>query len=539
MQSDRYADADREQVRWMQILGIPFLAASASISAALGGAGSWFMGAAILCGPGLGVLGLVYLALSSDINRAAATDERRHRVVVVGGGFAGLQAVHGLRRAPVEVTLVDRQNYTLFQPLVYQVATGALSPAEIAMPLRAILRRQRNVRVLLAEVTGVDLGRREVVLDQLPTNDGPAAVAYDTLIVAGGSRYSYFGHEQWQAHAPELKSLAGAIEIRSRILAAFEAAELETDPRRRQGRLTFVVVGAGPTGVEMAGQIAELAHASLRRDFRSADPQTARVLLVEASGRVLPAFPESLSRKAARALVELGVTPLAGHTVVDVAPDAVAIRAPDGKIERVQTRTAIWAAGVTASDLAAKLAREAGLELDRVGRLTVHPDLTVPGHPEVLALGDMVRVQAADGTITPLPGVAPVATQQGRYAARAIRMRLRDQTPSPFRYRDKGNLATIGRSKAVADIKGLRLAGFPAWALWLTVHLFYLTGFQNRLLVVLRWTISFLTRGRGARLIVERLEREAGDGSSARHSPARKRTTSTALPTTTGEGART
>jgi NADH dehydrogenase len=539
MQSDRYTDADRERRRWTRTLSIPFLAASVFLAAALSGGGSYFMGAAIFCGPGIGIVGLVYLALSSDINGEAATDEHRHRVVVVGGGFAGLQAAHGLRSAAVDVTLVDRQNYTLFQPLVYQVATGALSPAEIAIPLRAALRRQRNARVLLAEVNGFDLERREVVLDQLPNDNGRAAIAYDTLLVAGGSRYSYFGHEEWQAHAPELKSLAGALEIRGRILAAFEAAELEPDPERRQGWLTFVVVGAGPTGVEMAGQIAELAHDSLRRDFRCADTQTARVLLVEAASRVLPGFPKSLSRKAARALEQLGVTPLAGHTVTDVAPDAVAVQAPDRTIERVHARTAIWAAGVTASDLAAKLAHEAGLELDRAGRVTVQPDLTLPGHPEVLALGDMVRVQAADGTITPLPGVAPVAMQQGRYAAHTIRRRLHNQTPVPFRYRDKGNLATIGRSKAVADIKGLHLSGFPAWALWLTVHLFYLTGFQNRLLVVLRWTISFLTRGRGARLIVERSERKAPDRPSARRAPARKRSTSSTLEATTTEGART
>ena len=285
----------------------------------------------------------------------------------------------------------------------------------------------------------------------------------------------------------------------------------------------------------MAGQIAELAHDSLRRDFRSADPQSARVLLVEGAGRVLPAFPESLSRKAARALVELGVTPLPGHTVVDVGPDAVAIHAPDGKVERVHARTVIWAAGVTASDLAARLAREASLELDRGGRLSVRPDLTVPGHPEVFALGDMVRVQAADGTIAPLPGVAPVAMQQGRYAARAIAKRLRNQVPEPFRYRDKGNLATIGRSRAVADIKGLRLAGFPAWALWLLVHLFYLTGLQNRLLVVLRWTISFLTRGRGARLIVEKREPLA---SGARHSPTANSSDRKTQPATIKDGAR-
>jgi NADH:quinone reductase (non-electrogenic) len=433
-------------------------------------------------------------------------DRTGHRVVVVGGGFGGLKAVRGLRRAPVDVTLVDRQNFSLFQPLVYQVAGGALSPAEIATPLRAILRRQVNARVLLADVTGFDLARREIRLERLPNRQEGATLGYDTLVVAGGSRYSYFGHDEWQAHAPELKSLAGALDIRSRILAAFEAAEVETDPGRRRSWLTFVVVGAGPTGVEMAGQIAELAHDVLRRDFRSADTRTARVLLVEAGGRVLGSFPESLSRKAARSLEQLGVTPLVGNTVVDIDAHSVAIRAPGGEIEQVPARTVIWAAGVTASNLAAKLACEAGLDVDRAGRLTVGPDLTLPGHPEVLALGDMVRVRATDGAIAPLPGLAPVAMQQGHHAARVIRDRLRHRTPAPFRYVDKGNLATIGRSKAVADVKGLRLAGFAAWTFWLLVHLFYLTGFQNRLLVVLRWTISFVTRGRGARLIVRKRE---------------------------------
>ncbi|HEU5477948.1 MAG TPA: NAD(P)/FAD-dependent oxidoreductase [Gaiellaceae bacterium] len=435
----------------------------------------------------------------------------RHQVVVVGGGFAGLQAVRGLRRAPVDVTLVDRQNYTLFQPLVYQVATGALSAAEIAAPLRAVFRRQRNARVLLGEVRGFDLERREVFVEDLPNGGGEATLGYDTLIVAGGSRYSYFGHEDWQAHAPELKSLPGALDIRSRILGAFEAAEVEPDPERRRTWLTFVVVGAGPTGVEMAGQIAEVAHDAVRRDFRNADPETARVLLVEAADRVLPAFPESLSRKAARALERLGVTPLVAHTVVDVSADGVAIRDPEDEVTAVEAHTVIWAAGVTASGLAALLAQEAGLDVDRAGRLTVTPELTLPGHPEVFALGDMVRVQRADGTIAPLPGLAPVAMQEGRYVARAVRARLREREPRPFHYRDKGNLATIGRSKAVADVKGLRLAGFPAWALWLLVHIFYLIGFQNRLLVILRWTISFLTRGRGARLIVRESRRRSSD----------------------------
>jgi NADH dehydrogenase len=429
--------------------------------------------------------------------------ESARRVVVVGGGFGGIQAVRGLRRVPVSVTLVDRQNFHLFQPLAYQVATGSLSPAEIASPLRAVFKRQENVRVLLAEVTGFDLDRREVTLDHLANGRRRTTLGYDTLVVAGGSHYSYFGRDDWRPHAPELKSLEGALEIRSRILRAFEAAELEPDEARRRSWLTFVVVGAGPTGVEMAGQIAELARDTLRRDFRSVDTRAARVLLVEALDRVLTSFPESLSRKTEHALRQLGVTTLLGHTVVDIAHDSVAIRGPDGEGERIDAHTVVWAAGVTASELAALLAREAGLEVDRAGRVTVGPDLTLPGHPEVLALGDMVRVQARDGTLGTLPAVAPVAMQQGRYAARAIAKRAEGETPGPFRYVDKGNLATIGRSKAVADVKGVHLAGFPAWVVWLFVHLFYLIGFQNRLLVFLRWTISFLTHGRGARLIVE------------------------------------
>ena len=424
----------------------------------------------------------------------------RHRVVVVGGGFGGLKAVRGLRRAPVDVTLLDRQNFHLFQPLAYQVATGALSPAEIASPLRTVFKRQKDVRVLLAEVTGFDLESRSVIAD-LANGDKGTAIGFDTLVVAGGSHYSYFGHDDWRESAPELKSLAGALDIRRRILTAFEAAEVETDEARRRAWLTFVVVGAGPTGVEMAGQIAELARDTLRRDFHDIDTRSARVLIVEALDRVLTSFPESLSRKAARSLEQLGATPLLGHTVVDVTPDSVSARDPDGQTQRIETRTVIWAAGVTASELAASLAEAAGLEVDRAGRVTVGPDLTLAGHPEVLALGDMVKVQGSDGEIQPLPGVAPVAMQEGRYAAELIRDRLGGKKRGPFRYVDKGNLATIGRSRAVADVKGIHFSGFPAWVIWLTVHLFYLIGFENRLLVFFRWTISFLTHGRGARLI--------------------------------------
>jgi NADH dehydrogenase len=433
----------------------------------------------------------------------STTEPASHRVVVVGGGFAGLQAVRRLRGAAVDITLVDRQNFHLFQPLVYQVATGALSAAEIAAPLRAVFKRQANVRVVLAEVSGFDLDQRQVVLDHLPNGARGERLEYDTLVVAGGSRYSYFGHDDWRARAPELKSLAGALDIRNRILTAFEAAEVEPDEERRRSWLTFVVVGGGPTGVEMAGQIAELAREALRRDFRQVDTRSARVLLVETADRVLTGFPPSLSHKAERSLEKLGVTPLVGHTVVDVGSASVAIRSASDEVEDVGAHTVIWAAGVAASPLAAALASADGSQVDRAGRVTVTADLTLPDHPEVFAIGDMVRIVQSDGTIVAMPGLAPVAMQEGRYVARVIRNRLNGRATAEFRYVDKGNLATIGRSKAVADVKGIRVAGFPAWVTWLVVHLFYLIGFQNRLLVVTRWIFSFLTHGRGARIISE------------------------------------
>jgi NADH dehydrogenase len=427
--------------------------------------------------------------------------DHTHRVVIIGGGFGGLQAAQGLKRANVEITLIDRRNFHLFQPLSYQVATGALSPGEVAYPLRSIFKRNRNVRVLLAEVAGFDLDRREVILRSAGGLPAPEPVPYDTLIVAGGSHYSYFGHDEWREHAAEVKSLESALTVRGRILSAFEAAELETSPERREEWLTFAVVGAGPTGVEMAGQIAELAQDTLRGDFRSADPGSGRVLLVEAADRVLTGFPESLSAKAERSLGKLGVTPVLDSTVVDVDETGLTIRDADGATQRVPARTVVWAAGVTASGLASALAAATGADQDRTGRVTVEPDLTLPGHPEVFALGDMVRVRGDDGSPVTLPGVAPVAMQMGRYAAKAVGARLKGRTAPPFRYRDKGNLATIGRAAAVADLKGLRLSGFLAWMTWLLVHLFYLVGSQNRLLVVIRWSISFATRGRGTRLI--------------------------------------
>jgi NADH dehydrogenase len=434
---------------------------------------------------------------------STASEPARHRVVVVGGGFGGLQAVRKLNGAAVDVTLVDRQNFHLFQPLAYQVATGALSAAEVAAPLRSVLKRQSNARVVLAEVSGFDLERRQVVLGQLPNGRRGERLDYDTLVVGGGSRYSYFGHDDWKAFAPELKSLTGALDIRNRILTAFEAAEVESDDDRQRGWLTFVVVGGGPTGVEMAGQIAELARDSLRLDFRWVDTRRARVLLVETADRILTGFPPSLSHKAERALERLGVTVLVENTVVDVGPVSVSIRSKSGEIEAVPSRTVIWAAGVAASPLAAELASADGSQVDRVGRITVTGDLTLPNHPEVFAIGDMVRIVKGDGTDMALRGLAPVAMQEGRYVARVIRNRLAGRATKPFEYVDKGNLATIGRSKAVADVKGIRISGFVAWVTWLVVHLFYLIGFQNRLLVITRWTFSFVTRGRGARLIGE------------------------------------
>jgi NADH dehydrogenase len=399
------------------------------------------------------------------------------------------------------VTLVDRRNFHLFQPLTYQVATGALSPSEIAYPLRAIFKRAPNIRVLLAEVSDVDLEARRVHLSSVSGVTPPASIGYDSLIVSGGSRYSYFGHDDWSRYAAEVKSLESALLVRGRILSAFEAAEEELDPERRSAWLTFVVVGGGPTGVEMAGQIGELARGTVRSEYRTIDPRTARIVLVEAADRLLTGFPASLSKKAARSLERLGVAPLLNAPVVGVDEQGVTIGGASGEHQRIAARTVVWAAGVTASSLASILGERSGAELDRAGRVTVEPDLTLPGHSEVFALGDMVRVRQPDGSVGALPGVAPVAMQQGRYAAEVVLARLRGQETSPFRYHDKGNLATIGRGTAVAEVKRIRLSGFLAWITWLVVHLWYLVGFQNRVLVFIRWAVSFVTHGRGARLI--------------------------------------
>ena len=411
-------------------------------------------------------------------------------MVIVGGGFGGLAAARKLRRADVDLTLVDRQNFFLFQPLAYQVATGSLSSVEVAIPLRNALRRQANARVLLGDVTSVDLDARTVTVADLPTGGGQT-VPYDVLAVAGGSHYSYFGHDDWAEHAPELKTLDGALELRDRILLAFEAAEVEPDDVARAAWLTFVVVGAGPTGVEMAGQIAELARDVLPREYRDVDTRKARVLLVEAGDRVLAAYGDKLSASAERQLRSLGVTPMLQSLVTTIDADGIGLASG----ERIAARTKVWAAGVAASSLAKVLADAAGLDVDRAGRVTVEPDLTVAGHREVFAFGDMVNVRGLE-----LHGVAPVAMQQGRHVGRSIR---RDER-SPFSYNDKGELATIGRARAVGSVKGVRVTGFVAWAMWLGIHIVYLVGLQNRLVVLTRWAFAYLTRGRGARVIHDR-----------------------------------
>jgi NADH dehydrogenase len=418
--------------------------------------------------------------------------EGRHRVVILGGGFGGLYAAQQLRRAPVEVTVVDRRNFHLFQPLLYQVATGGLSPGDISSPIRRALRKQRNARVLLGEATGLDAARREVLLQ-----DGER-LAYDSLVVATGARHHYFGNEDWERLAPGLKSVEDATELRRRILLAFERAEREPDPDTRRALLNFVVVGAGPTGVELAGAICELARDTLRHDFRRVDPREARVLLVEGADRVLPSYPPDLSAKAARSLERLGAEIRVETRVENLDEDAVTLVSESGP-ERLPSRCVLWAAGVRASSLARALEKEAGASLDSAGRILVEPDCSLPQHPGIFAIGDIASFRHQGEAA--LPGVAPVAMQQGRYVARLIRGRLRGRESLPFRYRDKGSMATIGRSSAVADFGRIRFGGFLAWFLWSAVHVFFLIEYENRVLVATRWLWNYVTRNRGTRLI--------------------------------------
>ncbi len=404
------------------------------------------------------------------------------RVVILGGGFGGLDAARALRRAPLRLTLVDRRNHHLFQPLLYQVATAALNPSDIAVPIRRVLRRQENATVLLGEATAVDVAGRRVVLA-----DGE--VPYDYLVIATGASHSYFGHDDWSPFAPGLKTIEDALEIRRRILLAFEAAERDPDPGARRAWLSFVVIGGGPTGVELAGALADIARLILRTDFRSIDPASARVALIEAGPRILPAFAPALSEEAARELAELGVEVITGTAATSI--DATGVSLGE---RRLQARNVLWAAGVAASPIAGSL----GIPLDRAGRVPVAPDLTLPGHPEVFVIGDLAALRQNG---KPVPGVAPAAKQMGRHAARNILRAVRGLPHAPFRYRDAGSLATIGRAAAVAEFGRLKLSGFIAWLAWLLVHIYFLIGFRNRLLVMLQWAWLYLRHDSGARLI--------------------------------------
>jgi NADH dehydrogenase len=419
------------------------------------------------------------------------------RVVIVGGGFGGLSTAKALARQPFGITLIDRNNHHLFQPLLYQVATAALSPADIAWAIRNVLRGQKNVSVMLAEVTGVDLPRQEVVTDG-------KRVPYDYLVIATGARHAYFGHDDWAEFAPSLKTIDDATAVRRRILLAFERAENESDAEERARLLTFVVIGGGATGVEMAGAIAELAKRALAADFRSIDPRSARIILVEAAPRVLTPFDEKLSDTARRSLEQLGVEVRLGAAVTDCNAEGVRLGS-----DFIATRTVIWAAGVMASPAGQWL----GAETDRAGRVKVRTDLSVPGHPDVFVVGDTAAVTGANGAL--LPGVAPVAKQQGQYVARALIARREGRTVPAFRYRDYGSLATIGRSRAVMQLGRFRISGFLAWVLWSVVHIYFLIGFRNRFIVALNWAWSYITFQRGSRLITG-LDAQPADKPQAR-----------------------
>jgi NADH dehydrogenase len=413
-------------------------------------------------------------------------DSTLPHVLILGGGFGGLWATRALASAPVRITLVDRSNHHLFQPLLYQVATAGLSAPDIAAPLRHILRRQRNVTVLMAEATRIDIAARRVEFA-----DG--ALHYDRLVVAAGATHSYFGRDDWAAHAPGLKSLDDAFAIRRRILAAFEAAEREEDPARREAWLDFVVIGGGPTGVELAGTLAEIARHTLRHEFRRIDPRGARVHLLEAGPRLLPAMPESLSASAQRQLERLGVRVRCGQAVTAISEGRVQLGD-----DQLASHCVLWAAGVQASALGAQLPGER----DRAGRVKVAPDLSLPGHPDVFVIGDLASLQRGDGR--PVPGVAPAAKQMGNHVAKNIRARLAGRATTPFRYRDYGNLATLGRLAAVVDLGRLRFSGALAWMFWLGAHVFFLIGFRNRLIVLVNWAWSYWTYQRHARIILGR-----------------------------------
>lgn len=421
-----------------------------------------------------------------------AQKENPPHVVIVGGGFGGLYAAKALARAPVRTTLIDKRNFHLFQPLLYQVATGGLSPGDICSPLRAVLRRQKNTTVFKVKATDILPDERKVILDN-------GELEYDTLIVATGLTKFYFGHDEWAESAPGLKTLEDALEIRRQVLMAFEQAERESDPVKQRACLTFLVVGGGPTGVELAGALAELANHTLKNDFKNIDATQAQILLLEGTDRILPVYHPSLSAKAQASLKRLGVQVRTNTLLTDIENGAVTLRRGD-QTEQISACAVLWAAGMRADPMGQIIAQRTNAELDRMGRVMVEPDLSVSGYPELLVIGDLAHV-VQDGQ--PLPGVAPVAMQQGQYAAKLIERRLVGDPPPPFRYNDKGSLAVIGRNAAVAQVRGFRFSGFVAWLLWIFIHIAYLIEFDNRLLVMFQWAWNYFTRKRGARLITE------------------------------------
>ncbi len=420
--------------------------------------------------------------------------QKQHHVVIIGGGFGGLYTAKALKNAPAKITIIDKRNFHLFQPLLYQVATGGLSPGDIAYPIRAVFSANKNVTVLNAEVLDIDPHANEILL-----RDGK--IQFDTLVVATGVSHHYFGNDEWAVDAPGLKTVENALDIRSRILRAFEAAEREPDPDKRRAWMNFVVVGGGPTGVELAGALGELANKTLKGDFRTIDPADVNILLLEGADRILPPYPPELSAKAQHALEGLGVTVRTGALVTDIRPDAVRVKQGE-RTEQIATRTVLWAAGMQASPLGQVLANRTGVKLDRAGRVIVEPDLSLAGQPNIFVIGDLAYF--AHQTGQPLPGVAPVAMQQGRYVAGLIKARLNGQSEAkPFEYFDKGSLAVIGRNAAVAQIGRLKINGYLAWLAWTFIHIWYLVGFDNKLLVMLQWGWNYFTWNRGARLITE------------------------------------
>ncbi len=422
----------------------------------------------------------------------AETDQTAHRVVIVGGGFGGLYAAKALGRTPVKVTLVDKRNFHLFQPLLYQVATGTLSPADISSPLRAVLSNNQNTQVLLAEMQDIDPQQKKLILTR-------GEVDYDTLIIATGVRHHYFGNEHWETAAPGLKTVENALEMRRRIFLAFESAENETDLEKRRAWLTFVIVGGGPTGVELAGALAELAFATLRKEFRNIDTSEAKIYLLEGMDRILPPYKPELSTKAEKSLNKLGVTILTKSLVTNIDGGVVTIKQGD-QTSQIATKTILWAAGVKASPVSKVLAERTGVQLDRVGRVMVEPNLTVKDYPDIFVIGDLANYSHQDSK--PLPGVAPVAMQEGEYVAQLIQQRLKGcENAFPFRYVDVGSLAVIGRNYAVVDLGLVKLSGFLAWLTWVFVHIYYLIEFDNKLVVMIQWAWSYFTRKGGARLI--------------------------------------